>query len=131
MGVVYHSNHLIWFEVGRVELMREMGFPIATWRRKTIASSPWPKCDAATKRPRLYDEEIVIAPPEEHARVDDHFQYELVRADRQRRCWRKARPRTSSPIRNMKSRGVAGEVSDRFSARHREVGPDETSTGNS
>jgi len=26
MGVVYHSNHLIWFEVGRVELMREMGF---------------------------------------------------------------------------------------------------------
>ena len=26
MGVVYHSNHFIWFEVGRVELMREMGF---------------------------------------------------------------------------------------------------------
>ena len=23
MGVVYHSNYLIWFEVGRVELMRE------------------------------------------------------------------------------------------------------------
>ena len=26
MGVVYHSNHLIWFEVGRVELLRQMGF---------------------------------------------------------------------------------------------------------
>jgi acyl-CoA thioester hydrolase len=26
MGVVYHSNHLIWFEVGRVELMRALGF---------------------------------------------------------------------------------------------------------
>ena len=27
MGVVYHANYLIWFEVGRVELMREMGVP--------------------------------------------------------------------------------------------------------
>ena len=26
MGVVYHSNHLIWFEVGRVELLRQLGF---------------------------------------------------------------------------------------------------------
>jgi acyl-CoA thioester hydrolase len=26
MGVVYHSNFLIWFEVGRVELMRSLGF---------------------------------------------------------------------------------------------------------
>lgn len=25
MGVVYHANYLIWFEVGRVELMRAMG----------------------------------------------------------------------------------------------------------
>jgi len=26
MGVVYHSNYFIWFEVGRVELMRSLGF---------------------------------------------------------------------------------------------------------
>src|SRR5580765_143652 len=26
MGVVYHSNYLIWFEIGRVELMRAHGF---------------------------------------------------------------------------------------------------------
>lgn len=26
MGVVYHSNYFIWFEVGRVELMRALGF---------------------------------------------------------------------------------------------------------
>ena len=26
MGVVYHANYLIWFEVGRVELMRTLGF---------------------------------------------------------------------------------------------------------
>jgi acyl-CoA thioester hydrolase len=26
MGVVYHSNFIIWFEVGRVELLRQIGF---------------------------------------------------------------------------------------------------------
>ena len=26
MGVVYHSNYFIWFEVGRVELLRQLGF---------------------------------------------------------------------------------------------------------
>jgi acyl-CoA thioester hydrolase len=26
MGVVYHSNYLVWFEIGRVELMRNLGF---------------------------------------------------------------------------------------------------------
>ena len=25
MGVVYHSNHFIWFEIGRVELLRQLG----------------------------------------------------------------------------------------------------------
>jgi acyl-CoA thioester hydrolase len=30
MGVVYHANYLIWFEVGRVELMRAMGFEYKT-----------------------------------------------------------------------------------------------------
>jgi acyl-CoA thioester hydrolase len=26
MGVVYHANYFVWFEVGRVELMRALGF---------------------------------------------------------------------------------------------------------
>ena len=26
MGVVYHANHFIWFEIGRVDLMRQLGF---------------------------------------------------------------------------------------------------------
>ena len=26
MGVVYHANHFIWFEIGRVELLRQLGF---------------------------------------------------------------------------------------------------------
>jgi len=26
MGVVYHANYFVWFEVGRVELLRQLGF---------------------------------------------------------------------------------------------------------
>jgi acyl-CoA thioester hydrolase len=26
MGIVYHANYLVWFEVGRVELIRALGF---------------------------------------------------------------------------------------------------------
>jgi len=26
MGVVYHSNYIVWFEVGRVEMLRRLGF---------------------------------------------------------------------------------------------------------
>jgi len=26
MGVVYHSNYIIWFEIGRVEMLRQLGF---------------------------------------------------------------------------------------------------------
>ncbi len=26
MGVVYYANHFVWFEIGRVELCRQMGF---------------------------------------------------------------------------------------------------------
>ena len=35
MGVVYHSNHFIWFEVGRVEFMRELGFAYKDMERET------------------------------------------------------------------------------------------------
>jgi len=27
MGVAYHAHYLVWFELGRTELMRELGFP--------------------------------------------------------------------------------------------------------
>ena len=26
MGVVYHANYFVWFEIGRVELLRQLGF---------------------------------------------------------------------------------------------------------
>ena len=34
MGVVYHANHFIWFEVGRVEFMRQLGFTYRDMERE-------------------------------------------------------------------------------------------------
>ena len=35
MGVVYHANYFVWFEVGRVELLRgNSACRIVTWSKK-------------------------------------------------------------------------------------------------
>ncbi len=34
MGVVYHANYLVWFEVGRVELMRALGVEYKTMEKE-------------------------------------------------------------------------------------------------
>jgi acyl-CoA thioester hydrolase len=36
MGIVYHANYLVWCEIGRTELMRELGFPYAEIERSGI-----------------------------------------------------------------------------------------------
>jgi acyl-CoA thioester hydrolase len=36
MGIVYHANYLPWCEIGRTELMRELGFPYAEIERSGI-----------------------------------------------------------------------------------------------
>src|SRR6201986_1812410 len=34
MGVVYHANYLIWFEVGRVEYIRQLGLDYRSMERE-------------------------------------------------------------------------------------------------
>ena len=34
MGVVYHGNYLVWFEMGRTEWCAPMVKPTGSWRRK-------------------------------------------------------------------------------------------------
>ena len=36
MGIVYHANYLVWCEIGRTELMRELGFAYADIERAGI-----------------------------------------------------------------------------------------------
>lgn len=37
MGVVYHSNYLIWCEIGRTDFIRKVGTPYAELERQNLA----------------------------------------------------------------------------------------------
>jgi acyl-CoA thioester hydrolase len=60
MGVVYHSNHLIWFEVGRVELMRQMGFSYRDMERDDGLYIAVAEAKCRYRAPVYYDEEVVV-----------------------------------------------------------------------
>jgi acyl-CoA thioester hydrolase len=82
MGVVYHSNHLIWFEVGRVELMREMGFSYRDMEREDGRFIAVAEVQCRYRAPVYYDEEIVVRTRLKAVRESVVvFSYELVRAD--------------------------------------------------
>jgi acyl-CoA thioester hydrolase len=82
MGVVYHSNHLIWFEVGRVEFMRQMGFSYRDMEREDGRFIAVVEANCRYKAPVYYDEEVLIRTKLKAVRESViMFQYELTRAE--------------------------------------------------
>jgi acyl-CoA thioester hydrolase len=82
MGVVYHSNHLIWFEVGRVELMRQMGFSYRDLERDDGRFIAVAEVKCRYRAPAYYDQEVVVRTELKSVRESVVvFGYELVRAD--------------------------------------------------
>jgi len=59
MGVVYHSNYLIWFEVGRVEFIRQMGLDYKQMEEDGYGISVV-DVHARYRAPARYDDELVI-----------------------------------------------------------------------
>jgi acyl-CoA thioester hydrolase len=82
MGVVYHSNHLIWFEVGRVELMRQMGFSYRDMEREDGRFIAVAEVKCRYRAPVYYDEEVVVRTQLKSVRESVVvFGYELTRAE--------------------------------------------------
>ena len=82
MGVVYHSNHFVWFEIGRVELLRQLGFSYRDMKSKDDRFIAVAEAKCRYRAPVRYDEEIVVRT--EMLNVRDsvvHFGYELRRLD--------------------------------------------------
>src|SRR5579862_9152675 len=81
MGVAYHSNHFIWFEVGRVELMRQLGFSYKEMEQKDDCHMPVVDARCRYRVPALYDEEIIVRTYLKNVRESmAQFAYELRRA---------------------------------------------------
>lgn len=80
MGVVYHSNYVIWFEVGRVEMLRQMGFTYREMEKQDKVHIAVVEVRCRFKAPALYDDLIKIRTRLLNVRDSLlHFGYEIVR----------------------------------------------------
>lgn len=81
MGVVYHSNYFVWFEVGRVELFRQMGFSYRELEEQHQCYMAVAEARCRFKAPARYDDEVRIRTSLKHIRNSFiQFGYEAVRA---------------------------------------------------
>ena len=79
MGVVYHANYFVWFEVGRTDLLRHAGWSYRHMEADGF-SLPVVEAHCTYRQPARYDDELdvrtngVLLSP-----VRVQFEYELVR----------------------------------------------------
>jgi len=82
MGVVYHANHFICFEVGRVELLRQFGFSYKDMERDDDCFIAVVDARCRYKAPVHYDDEVIVRTYLKHVREKViRFGYELRNAE--------------------------------------------------
>jgi acyl-CoA thioester hydrolase len=81
MGVVYHANYLIWFEVGRVEFIRQLGLDYKSMEREEGCGIAVVDAHVRYRLPARYDDELIVRTQLEAARgAVIRFGYKIVRA---------------------------------------------------
>ncbi|HEY3367843.1 MAG TPA: thioesterase family protein [Symbiobacteriaceae bacterium] len=81
MGVVYNANYLIWFEVGRTDLIRSWGMPYTEFARRGI-NVPVAEAGLRYLFPARYDDVVnVETTVAELTPARIKFMYRIVRAD--------------------------------------------------
>jgi acyl-CoA thioester hydrolase len=60
MGVVYHANYFVWFEMGRVECLRQLGFDYKQMEIDDDCHLPVVEATCRYKAPAHYDELLTI-----------------------------------------------------------------------
>lgn len=60
MGVVYHSNYLRWFEIGRTDFLRALGQNYRQWEQDLGVFLPVRRASLEFMRPALYDQWIAV-----------------------------------------------------------------------
>lgn len=59
MGIVYHANYIVWFEIGRTEFCREAGLPYSVMEDQGVFILVT-GLDCTYRRPARYDDEVRI-----------------------------------------------------------------------
>ena len=79
MGVVYHSNYIVWFEVGRVEMLRQLGFTYRDMEQQDDTHIAVADVHCRFKSPARYDDLITIRTRLINVRESLlHFGYEIL-----------------------------------------------------
>ena len=60
MGIVYYANYLVWFEIGRVELLRSLGLAYSQLETDHQCILPVVEATCRYRSPARYDDEILI-----------------------------------------------------------------------
>ena len=60
MGIVYYANYLVWFEIGRVELLRALGLTYNQLEIDHQCILPVIEASCRYRAPARYDDEILI-----------------------------------------------------------------------
>ncbi|HVF56769.1 MAG TPA: thioesterase family protein [Pyrinomonadaceae bacterium] len=80
MGVVYHANYLVWFEIGRTEFCRSRGFAYRDMEENDNAFLVVAESYCRYKAPARYDDELVVRTHiTELRRRSVRFGYEIIR----------------------------------------------------
>lgn len=80
MGVVYNSNYLVWFEIGRVEMLRQLGFTYREMEKGDGLHLAVADVHCRYKAPALYDDLLTVRTRLVNVRGSIlHFTYEIVR----------------------------------------------------
>jgi len=60
MGIVYYANYLVWFEIGRVEMLRSLGLAYSQMELEDRCILPVVEASCRYRAPARYDDEILI-----------------------------------------------------------------------
>lgn len=81
MGVVYHANYLVWFEIGRTSLIEELGFSYKDMEDAGIVS-PVTDVQVSFEKPVRYGDEVSVRTwISEYTGVKTTYAYEVVHDD--------------------------------------------------
>lgn len=60
MGVAYYANYFVWCEIGRVELLRQLGFEYKQMEVEHACHLPVVEANCRYKSPARYDDVVII-----------------------------------------------------------------------
>lgn len=81
MGVVYHANYLVWFEVGRTDFIKKAGFNYQSMEDEGLIS-PVLDVQVKYKQSVTYPESVIVKTwIDQYSKLKTIYAYEVIKED--------------------------------------------------